>query len=392
MGTIEELIFMVNFLEMGKPRFKMIKTVMVSVNSSWNIYNFRASLIQSMMDSQYKVIGVAPYDEYAEKLKNMGCEFLPLEIQGKGKKIWVELKLCWDIYQLLKKIKPNLVLAYTIKPNLYFSWACYILDIPIINTITGLGRVYLKSNVLSKAISICYRLAFKKSKQVFFQNQDDLMFFLNEKMVSENIAQLVPGSGVDVNYFSPQPYYRLASHVFKFLFVGRVLVEKGIQELVAAARLLSAKGYRFELVILGHRERGVLEPEFGQWIEDAWIDYLGVVDDVRPYISQADCIVLPSYREGLSKALLEAAAMAKPIITSDVPGCREIVIDGMNGYLCQKKNILDLNLQMEKILNLSYDDLDKMGELGRQKISEEYCEELVIEKYLAVVKRVFLEA
>jgi len=370
----------------------MPKKVMIALNSSWNLVNFRKGLITQLLANDYEVIAVSPEDKYATRLKSMGCEYAPIYIDTKGKNPFNELKLCMDIYNLLKAKCPDVVLSYTIKPNLYFSFVCVLLNIPFINTVTGLGTVYFKNNWLNRIVSFCYKIAFKKSRKVFFQNNDDLKFFLEKKMVSPAVAGVLPGSGIDLQHFAPVTTLRQAGHLFQFLFVGRVLIDKGIVELVQATRLLKEKGYVFQTAILGfldpENKRAIDVSQMSQWVQSGDVHYLGSTDDIRPFVSRADCVVLPSYREGISRALLEAAAMAKPIITTNVPGCAEVVEDGFNGYLCQIKDPVGLALKMEKILLYDYEKIDHLGRNGRKKVETTFSENIVIDKYLEVIKTI----
>jgi glycosyltransferase involved in cell wall biosynthesis len=370
----------------------MVTKVMIALNSTWNLINFRSGLMQRLINEGYELIAVSPEDDYVDALKTLGCEYLPIRLKSKSKNIAHELKLIIEIYRLLKLKKPDVVLSYTIKPNLYFSFACHLLSIPIINTVTGLGTAYLKDNWLNKLVSLGYKQAFKKSKKVFFQNEADLNFFLSKGLVSSKVSAIIPGSGINLQKFAPSHRLRLVSHVFQFLFLGRILYDKGVIELVAATRLLREKGYVFQTAILGfldpNNQRAVTSSQMRQWIDMGDVQYLGETDDIRPFVSRADCVVLPSYREGISRALLEAAAMAKPIIATNVPGCSEVVEDGYNGYLCQIKDPIDLALKMEKILLHDYAKIDDLGRNGRNKVERTFSENIVIDKYLDVIKTI----
>lgn len=368
----------------------MVKKVMIALNTTWNLVNFRAGLMTAMMDLGYEVLAIAPPDAYIDQLKSLGCEYIPIEMDNQGTNIWKDLKLCVDFFKVLKKHRPDVLLTYTIKPNVYFSLVAHLFNIPVINTVTGLGTAYLQENALVHVVNTLYRLAFSRSHKVFFQNATDLHLFLSKKLVAQQLAVRIPGSGVNLTKFQVQSQPRMPSHVFQFLFVGRVIADKGIYEFYQAVKILKEKSYSFRACILGflsvENAGAVTFEQMNQWVEEGVFEYYGSTDDIRPFVQEADCIVLPSYREGLSKALLEACAMAKPIITTDAVGCRDLVDHGVNGYLCEIKNSVDLALQMEKILSKKLDDLSEMGLQGRKKIEKEYDEQKVINTYLQELK------
>lgn len=367
----------------------MAKKIMMAINTTWNLVNFRKNLIINMLENGYKVVAVAPPDAYVEPLLALNCEYLPINIDNKGTNIFRDLKLSYNFYKLVKKNRPDALITYTIKPNIYFSIVAHLFKIPVLNTVTGLGSAYLKENYVTYLINFLYRLAFLGSKKVFFQNQDDLNLFLARKILKPKKAERIAGSGIDLQKFKPVPKTRDDAHIFQFLFCGRIISDKGIHEFHKAAHILKQKGYVFRACILGFLDvenPGALSlEEMNNLVAAGIVEYLGPTDDIRPYFANADCIVLPSYREGISKTLLEAAAMAKPIITTDAIGCRDLVDDGLNGYLCKIKNPEDLAEKMETMLRKDFKQLDMMGEHGYKKIAQEYDERQVIQKYLSAL-------
>lgn len=364
--------------------------VMIALNTTWNLVNFRANLIQSLMASGCDVVAIAPADDYVKRLQSLGCEYVHIEMDNKGTRIFEDLKLCYRFFKVLKNHRPDILMTYTIKPNIYFSLVAHFFKIPVFNTVTGLGSAYIHGSRVTKLIDFLYRLAFFRSKRVFFQNSDDMDLFLAKKLVTLQQAIRVPGSGVDLKQFQPKSKKRASSTVFQFLFVGRVIADKGIHEFYEAVVLLKEKGFVFKACILGFLEvenpGAISGAMMDQWIKKGHVEYFGSTNDVRPFLIQADCIVLPSYREGTSKALLEACAMAKPIITTDTVGCRDLVEDGLNGYLCQVKDVADLAYKMETILKTNWQVLDEMGMHGRQKIEKEYDEQIVIQQYISILQ------
>jgi glycosyltransferase involved in cell wall biosynthesis len=368
-----------------------MKTVVITINTSWNIYNFRLGLIKALQKKGYKVVAIAPKDDYSLRLQNEGIEYYHININNKGTNPIEDLKLIKDYYKIFKSIRPDAVLAYTIKPNIYASFAASFLKIPMINNISGLGTVFLNDNISSKIARLMYKTALKNAKKVFFQNQDDLNLFINKKLVNKNKTDLLPGSGINTEKFKPLNVdnYR---DIFKFLFIARLVKDKGILEYINAAKIIKQKYKNIEFGVLGafypNNPTAIAKEDINRWQKENIINYLGVSDNVKDIINSYDCIVLPSYREGLSRVLLEAASMAKPIVTTNTPGCKDVVEDGYNGYLCKVKDSSDLAKKMEKMLNLSTKELMQMGNNGRQKVKNEFDEKIVIDKYLNILKEI----
>jgi len=368
------------------------KTVAILLNTSWNIYNFRVGLLKALQKDGYRVVCIAPYDEYSIKLQKMGFEYHNININNKGINPIEDLKLIWSLYKIYRLISPDIVLQYTIKPNIYGSIAAGFLKLNVISNISGLGTVFLNNNFSSKIARLLYKIALKVPKKVFFQNSSDRELFLELNLVEQSKSSLLAGSGIDVEKFKPVAYKKKDSNNFKFLFIARLLKDKGLVEYVEASRLVG--NAKSSSTVLGAFYLGnptaVKEDEMKRWEEEGVIHYLGVSDNVKSIIEQYDCIVLPSYREGLSRVLLEAASMQKPIITTNVAGCREVVDDGVNGYLCKVKDVNSLSKQMKKMLLLSDDELEKMGIKGREKVKKEFDEKLVIDKYRETIDYILL--
>ncbi len=369
----------------------MSKKILISVNSAWNLLNFRAGLINGLISSGYEVIAVAPPDKYVEELKLLGCRFIHLGIDNKGTHPVRDLLLLWRYWQLLKTEKPDLCLFYTVKPNVYGSFASSLSGIPFINNVSGLGAIFIHGGWLRWFVSVLYRLAFRYSNRIFFQNGDDLGLFLENKLVKVELTDVLPGSGINLHRFIP--VYDADSKQFKspfrFLLIARMLKDKGVVEFVNAAQLLKESEVNAEFCLLGFLDvenpAAISSGQMKQWTDQGFVKYLGPSDDVREHIALADCIVLPSYREGTPRSLLEAAAMAKPIITTNVVGCKEVVEHGVNGFLCEVKNAQDLALKMKDMLFLSEDQRNLMGQNGRLKMEKEFDEQIVIQKYLKAI-------
>jgi glycosyltransferase involved in cell wall biosynthesis len=367
------------------------KKILISLNTAWNLLNFRAGLIGDLISSGFEVVAVAPKDEYVVKLKLLGCRFVHLEMDNKGTHPIRDLLLLWRFFRLLKIEKPDLCLFYTVKPNVYGSLASTICGIPYINNVSGLGAVFIQDGWLRRFVSALYKLAFRNSYRVFFQNRDDLELFLLSKLVNVEITDVLPGSGINLHRFTPNydADRKSLNSPFRFLLIARMLKDKGVIEFVNAAQLIKESGVKAEFCLLGFLDvqnpAAISSEQMKEWTDQGFVKYLGVSDDVREHIASADCIVLPSYREGTPRTLLEAAAMGKPIVATNVVGCKEVVEHVFNGYLCEVKNSQDLALKMKKMLLLSEDQRKLMGVNGRLKMEKEFDERIVIQKYLKVI-------
>ena len=368
--------------------------IVICLNTAWNLVNFRAGLIRALVAAGYEVVAVAPEDKYAAGLKALGCRFVPMHMENGGANPVQDALLTWRFFRLFADERPDVYLGYTVKPNVYGSLAAHILRIPVINNIAGLGVVFGKSGLLVKIVCTLYRLALGRSAKVFFQNNDDRQLFISGALVSAEITDLLPGSGVDLNRFTVTaiPSLTATAVKFRFLLISRMLWEKGVGEFVEAAKLIRFQWPQAECCLLGFldvQNPGAISHAQMDGLVASGITYLGTSDDVRVEIAQADCIVLPSYyREGTPRTLLEAAAMARPIITTDAVGCREVVDDGVNGFLCKVRDAGDLAEKMEQMLSLSPEQRSEMGLQGRAKMVAEFDEQIVIKKYLAAIEEV----
>ncbi len=370
------------------------KTIAIVINTSWNIFNFRIGLLKALKSDGYNIVVIAPYDFHTQKLIEYGFEYHDIKINNKGTNPIEEIKLIKEFYKVYKEVNPDLLLQYTIKPNLYGTMAASMLDIPVISNISGLGTVFLNKKLSSTIARFLYKVALNlhAPKKVFFQNPKDRELFIDSKLVKEKKTDLLPGSGIDTEKFKPVTREVRKAKTLHFLFIARLIRDKGLVEYVEAARMLKAKYPDVVCNILGTYYLGnptaVTQDEIEMWKKEGIINYLGATDDVSSVIAEHDCVVLPSYREGLSRVLLEGASMGKPIVTTDVPGCRDVVDDGINGYLCEVKDADSLAKQMEKVLLLSEDERREMGQRGREKVIAEFDEKIVIEKYRAAISSI----
>ncbi|HHD82412.1 MAG TPA: glycosyltransferase family 1 protein [Campylobacterales bacterium] len=369
----------------------MKKKIAFVSNLSWNLYNFRLSLMHSMRNAGYEVIAIAPYDRYSQKIIEEGFEFYDIKMNAQGINPLEDLKTTYQFYKLFKKISPDVICQYTIKPNIYGSFVASLLNIKTVNNIAGLGTLFIKESFVTKIAKFLYKLSQYKADRVFFQNREDFDFFVQKGIVDSDKCDILPGSGVDTKRFKPM--HREKNEKVRFLLISRMIWEKGIGEYVKAAREIKKSNPNVEFCLLGFLDvenpGAITRLELNEWVDEGVVNYLGVSDNVDEIIQTADCVVLPSYyREGTPKVLLESGSCAKPLITTDNVGCRDVVDDGMNGYLCQPRSAEDLKLKIEKFLKLSYDEQVIMGLKSRAKMKREYDEQIVIDKYLEAISGV----
>ncbi|PSJ41734.1 glycosyltransferase family 4 protein [Allosphingosinicella deserti] len=365
------------------------KTILISINAAWNIVNFRSGLIRALQADGHRILALAPPDDWSGQLAAFGVEFHPLEMDKKGVSPARDAMLLLRYIAALRRLRPDVFLGYTAKPNIYGSLAAHVLGIPVVNNVSGLGTAFIRGGWLMRLVSALYRLAFRRSKVVFFQNEEDQALFVGRKIVSSERSRLLPGSGIDLSKFRPQRQTS-AGKGFSFLLIARLLWDKGVGEFVEAARIVRASipDARFQLLGFLDAENRTAVPRANvdAWQAEGLIDYLGHASDVRPFIAQAGCVVLPSYREGLPRSLLEAAAMAQPLIATNVPGCRQVVEHGVNGFLCAPRDPQALAEAMLAMIRLSEADRAAFGDAGRRKAEEQFDEAKVVDLYRVAVR------
>jgi glycosyltransferase involved in cell wall biosynthesis len=366
------------------------KRLLISINSCWNFVNFRAGLIRALIAEGHEVIAVAPSDRYCGEIAAMGCRFLPVKMSGRGTSPFRDAALFMQYVRILRNERPDAFLGYTVKPNVYGSLAAHMVGVPTINNIAGLGTAFMGAGWLNRTVRALYRLALRKSGIVFFQNPDDLELFVGDGLVNKGCARLLPGSGIDLKKFKPDPEpFRSNCGELHFLFIGRLLWAKGVHEFVEAAGLVKQKHShtRFSIVGILDRSRGGIDKaRLDEWVGSGLVEYAGAADDVRPLISAADCIVLPTYYpEGTPRVLLEGAAMGKPLIATDVPGVRQVVEHRSNGFLVAPRNSKALAERMIEFIDMPEADRRQMGRASRAKAEREFDEKIVITRYLEAI-------
>ena len=370
------------------------KKIIISANSAWNVVNFRKGIVLELINHGFEVVVVSPKDEYVDKLCDLGCQHININVDNKGINPINDLYLTFQYLKIFYQVDPNVILTYTVKPNIYGSLAAYILSIPIVNNISGLGTAFIRGGLLGRIVNFLYKISLRKSECVFFQNHDDENLFLKKNLVTKDQVSVLPGSGVNLEYYQPQKsnIFNKDQGEFIFLLIARLIWDKGIQEYVSAARIVKEYSPTSRFQILGFlgvdNQTAVPRSQVDLWVTEGVIEYIGVAKDVRPYIDSSNCVVLPSYREGVPKTLLEAAAMGRPIITTKVEGCKEVVDDGVNGYLCNARDDKDLAEKMKIMLTTSSKDIVQMGLSGRKKMEKEFDEKIVINMYLLIVNKI----
>lgn len=366
------------------------KTVLISSNYAWTIFNFRMGLIKRLKKEGYRVVVLTQFDDYEKKIIKEVDEVIPLFISRKGINPFIDIITLINFIKVILKIQPSYILLFTIKPVIYGSLAARYTNSISIPMITGLGTSFIKNSIITTIVKKLYKLSLISSPLVFFQNHNDKEIFLQHKLIGRNQWKITPGSGVDLANFS---YIEANfSKNLTFLFVGRILKDKGVLEFFEAAKIIKKKypETRFQLLgpIGSENRTAIPKKEVQKFVDAGFVEYLGITENTSSYIKNACCIVLPSYREGTSKALLEGAAVGRPLIASDVPGCREIIDNNLSGFLCKPRDGEDLAKNIEKIIKLSFEERLLMGKNGRFKMEKEYDQEFVFDMYIEAIQNI----
>ena len=371
--------------------------ILIVSNNVWTIIKFRQATIRSLLSARYRVSIAATVDKqkYVDEARDLGVNFYEVKINRKSQNPIMDFYTTFQFFRLYRSIKPDLILHYTIKPNIYGSVAARMVGIPCISMITGVGYAFSSGHwVTKKLITWMYKAVLDIPKVVWFANDSDRQYFISNGLVKESKTDIMPGSGVNINLFKPNDLEN-DNHAFIFLMIARLQVPKGVQEYIDAARIIKLNRPYIRFQILGYLDEvnpgSINKKEIEKYVNEGIVEYLGSDENVRPYISNAQCVVLPSYREGVSTTLVEAASMAKPLIATDVPGCNDVVIDGINGYLCKPADSSDLAEKMINMLNLSSSFRFDMGRKGRARVLELFDEKILIAKQLSAIESVLAE-
>lgn len=372
--------------------------ILILANNDVGLYKFRKELIEELLhpgsivgDRQAEETEVyisLPNGEFVQPLEQMGCHFIETPIDRRGINPGTDLKLFRQYQKILKEVRPDKVVTYTIKPNIYGGIACRLQKIPYYVNITGLGTAFQRKGLLQALVTRMYRFALKDAGAVFFENAENKRVFEQKRIVKTDKCVLLNGAGVNITEYSCAPYPK-DTGITNFLFVGRVMKEKGIDELLAAMEHLVSDQEAVHLNVVGPCEEDYValmkEKE-----QEGWLSYHGYQNDVKPFIRESHCFVLPSWHEGMANTNLECAAMGRPVITSDIAGCREAVLDGKSGYLVQSKNVRDLYQTMKKFIRLSHTERESMGLVGRKHMEEWFDKRGVVRATLQKMNKAIL--
>ena len=371
-----------------------MKTITLSANSSWYLYNFRSSTIIEAINRGYEVTCLSPTDDYTQSLVSLGCKHYPINFISKNSNPFSEFLLIFKFFFAYQKIKPMIAFHFTVKNNIYGTIAAASMGIPAVSNISGLGTAFIKTSLISNVVLFLYKVSQRFAFKIFCQNEEDLNFLINNKISSKGKLILIPGSGVDTNRFHPnlrENYHSSISNnnKFTFLYAGRMLYDKGLNELLEAFQALNKHESISELVLCGFVDSdnisAISNHELQSWSKISGVEWVGSSNNIEIIMAKADCIVLPSYREGMPKTLLEAGSMGLPAIATNVPGCRNIITDNFNGILCEPYSSTSLKHAMEKIIRLDKNKLSTMGNNARSRVLEKFDETIVIKNFFQVI-------
>lgn len=355
--------------------------ILILANNDVGLYKFRKELIEELLKKNTVYISL-PYGSFVDDLCNMGCKFIDTPMERRGMNPFKDVKLLIAYFRMVRKYKPNLVITYTIKPNVYGGMSCRLLKIPYAINITGLGTAFEQDGMLKALVIKMYRIACKKAKVVFFENEENRKLFIKEHIVNEERTHKLNGAGVNLEEYQVMEYP--TEQKIHFLFMGRIMKEKGIEELFEAMRKLIDDGMDCCLDVLGESEEDYKEL-ITQYENEGWLHYYGYQKDVKPFIKQCHCFVLPSWHEGMANTNLECAASGRPVITSDIPGCMESVINEKTGFLVKKRNSNDLFYAMGKIVQTSNSEREAMGQLGRKHMENFFDKRKIVKETLEIL-------
>lgn len=359
--------------------------ILILANNDIGLYNFRKELIEKLLNENNEVYISLPKGKRVEDLIKIGCTYIETDVDRRGTNPVKDFKLLMKYISITTKVKPDIVLTYTIKPNIYGGIVCRIKNIPYICNITGLGSATENEGLVQKVIILLYKIALKKVKCCFVQNEENLQFMKKHKVTKEERYELIPGSGVNLEDYKILPY-PIENEKMKFLFIGRIMKEKGIEQYIEAAKYIVPKYKNTEFHILGSCEQNY-EKTLQDLEKEKIIYYHGLQNDIIPFLRESSCLIHPSYYpEGMSNVLLEASASGRPVITTNRSGCREIVEDEQTGFIVESQNSKRLIEKIEEFIKIPNDERKNMGIKAREKVEKEFDRNIVINKYIRKIK------
>ena len=353
--------------------------ILILSNSDSGLYQFRKELIERLTIDNEVMCSVPNADGFLEKLEKLGCKCINTEFERRSKNPFKDLKLLRTYRKLIRQYNPDAVLTYTIKPNVYGGIACRMEKKPYLANITGLGTAIENGGLLGRLSLALYRIGLKKAECVFFQNENNKLFF--EKMgITGKYMRLIPGSGVNIKTHSLEPY-PADDEVFRFLFVGRVMKDKGIGELLEAVVAVKAQNKCIFLDVVGGCDEAY-QDLLEEYENKGFLKYHGKQEDVHPFYKNAHCVVLPTYHEGMANVLLEASSVGRPVIATRVPGCREIFDEELTGFGCEAGDAQSLVTAMKRMSDLSWNERRTMGLSAHDKVAREFDRNIVVNAYI----------
>lgn len=364
----------------------MEKKILILANSDVGLYNFRKELISELFQQGYKVYISLPDGNNIEKLCEMGCVYLQTDVDRRGKNPIKDGQLFLKYVKMIRKVKPTVILTYTVKPNLYGGIASRLCKVPYICNVTGLGSGFLNGGITQKIIKILATISFQNAKRVMVQNSADLHQLIDKK-ITENNLTLIPGSGVNLEEFRQLPYPNPDLPI-EFLFIARVMKDKGIDEYLEAAKKIIEKYNNVKFHVIGAIEEDRYQLILDELEKVGIVKYHGFQKNISSFIKNSHCTINPSYTEGMSNVLLESAACGRPVIASNISGCMEIIDEGVSGLVFEVKNSNSLTKAIEKFIQLDYFEKKIMGKNGRNKMEKEFNRSIVIDEYLKEIKNV----
>lgn len=359
--------------------------ILVLANFGMGLYKFRKEVLLGVLKEKNEVTVSFPEDSYVSKIESLGCKYVETKLERRGTNPIRDVQLLISYVRLIKKEKPDVVLTYTIKPNIYGGIACQVTNTPYLSNITGLGTSIENRGILSNVSLLLYKIGLLKSNRIFFQNKENESFFKKRKMVTANTV-LLPGSGVNLNEFQQQEYPKKSEKI-KFIYIGRLMEAKGINELLTAAKNIKKSYKDVEFHIVGFSEENYLK-EINKLEQEEVVFFHGQKDNVINMIKKSHAVIQPSHHEGMSNVLLEASASGRPVIASNIPGCIETFEDGVTGFSFEVKSSKSLEDAIERFINLSYERKKEMGLSARKKMEREFDREIVVNKYIETIEEV----
>ena len=383
-------------LSIMNSQLKTTRRIVVMENGLISTYTMRNELMRELLNQNFEVHVLTHTNQFKKEVEDSGLKVYNV---GSGNTNPVKILIyIWKVFYFMRQIQPDVCLTFSVRPAIWGNIVARILRIPVITNISGIGPLFSSNNIAYRFIRFIYPFALTKTEKVFFQNEEDRATFISHGFITKQKTDCIPGSGVDYLKFAPVPNHNKFAKNFSFLFIGRLVKDKGILEFIEAAKILKAENPAISFKVIGPlwqqnlKSNTLTKKTVHQWVAEGIIEYEGEKKDVRKDIAVADCIVLPSYREGISNVLLEAASMEKPCIAANVTGCKEIIEDGKTGLLCHARDTSDLASKMKHMIALPESALMEMGKQARQKMIREFDKQIVLNCYLKELKNILAKS